>query len=200
MWKSTSGLRRQHRDDGVGRMSFDFHTGPDSMATSRPCLSTVSPATAVLDFSTWRLRAARFQGTWSAGICSAQAVERRMAVIRMSSGRFWQLRRAVSLLRDLRRAQLLGCRTVANVCEFWQSMRCRPFAPKNLTADNRADGPRDTRAAKTGSKKGKPKHGWRQPEAAGEASGKGRNENQARRWARVAARVRRRRIGERLLS
>ena len=85
------------------------------MATSRPCFKTVSPATAVLDFSTWRLRAARFQGTWSAGICSAQAVERRMAVIRMSSGRFWQLRRAVSLLRDLRRAQLLG--RVSNRCE-----------------------------------------------------------------------------------
>ena len=85
------------------------------MATSKPCFSTASPATAVELFSTWRLRAARFQGTWSAGICSAQAVERRMAVIRMSSGRFWQLRRAVSLLRDLRRAQLLG--RASNRCE-----------------------------------------------------------------------------------
>ena len=35
-------------------------------------------------------------------------------------------------------------------------------------------------------KKGKPKHGWRQLEAAGEASGKGRNENQARRESRPA--------------
>ncbi len=35
-------------------------------------------------------------------------------MIRMSSGRFWQLRRAVSLLRDLRRARLLG--RVSNRC------------------------------------------------------------------------------------
>ena len=111
MWKSNFG---RPTPSTRRRYLVDFHTGRDSIATSKPCLSTVSPATAVDDFSTWRDRAARFQGTWSAGICSAQAVERRMAVIRMSPGRFWQLRRAVSLSRDLRRARLLG--RVSNRC------------------------------------------------------------------------------------
>ena len=50
-----------------------------------------------------------------------------------------------------------------------------------------ADGQEAHARQNGGKKKGKPKHGWRQLEAAGEASGKGRNENQARRGPRLAA-------------
>ena len=171
-----------------------------SMATSKPCLSTVSPATAVDDFSTWRLRAARFQGTWSAGICSAQAVERRMAVIRMSPGRFWQLRRAVSLLRDLRRAQLLG--RVSNRCERLRLLAIavlQGFRAEESTAD-KTGGDKDKRARpKRVLEKNEKEEGLRTARDGSERPLE-RRATKPGSASRVAARARRRRIGERRVS
>ena len=114
------------------------------MATSRPCLSTVSPATAVLDFSTWRDRAARFQGTWSAGICSAQAVERRMAVIRMSSsfGSFcWAVLCESFLLAELDDqavVRLGASRTIRKLADMQRCRRqLRAAEQTNLDEDKR---------------------------------------------------------------